>query len=520
MVASHDADARRELQNEIEAFLQGLEHPVLVEEGVELLDLTAAEWRCAVEFGKVMFHAWNPGRSMARRVEEIAYRDRGRLGLFVRKPGGRETITLELRELDRSPARASRAEGRTQFRQALAAMLKQEYRGWQLEHVSTRSDREHSFSAWYTRGLARQGRTGWAFLGLSPEEGPAAGDAVLAFGLIWLDWLRSQAGRITIPGLRLFLPPTAIKLTAQRVAWLNQRAVQIELCEWQPGQAHPRPVDARDVGNVETHLAPHSQRQALIEGHRERLRDLLGEYFERVQIVPEASGMTLSLRVLGLEIARVEGQLAPRIYFGLEGSWRRLGRENQDELRRFVGRVLELRRAASPEPQHEFYRLQSERWLESLLVADITRLDPDLSPAYVYPQVPAFAAGDRSVLDILGVTRQGRLAVMELKLSEEINLPMQALDYWLRVKQLNEGGRFTAQGYFPGVELSPAPPRLYLVAPEFRFHSTTGRLLRYFDPIVEVVQVGLSDRWREGLRIPLHRDQRAAPCSPPIDGGN
>jgi hypothetical protein len=24
------------------------------------------------------------------------------------------------------------------------------------------------------------------------------------------------------------------------------------------------------------------------------------------------------------------------------------------------------------------------------------------------------------------------------------------------------------------------------------------------------VQVGLSDRWREGLRIPLRRDQRAA----------
>ena len=511
MVPPRDADALGELQSEIETFLQGLEHPVLVEEGVELLDLTATEWRCAIEFGKLMFHAWNPGRSIARRVEEIAYRDRGRLGLFVRKVGGRETITLELRELDRSPARTGREEARKRFRQALAAMLKQEYRGWQWERVSTRSDREHSFSAWYTRGLARQGRTGWAFLGLSGEEAPAAGDVVLAFGLIWLDWLRSQAERITIPGLKLFLPPAAIKLTAQRVACLNQRAVQIQICEWQPGQAHPRPVDVQDVGNVETHLAPHGQGQALVERHRELLRGLLGEHFERVQIVPEASGMTLSLRVLGLEIARVEGQLAPRVYFGLEGSWRRLGRDNQDELRAFLGRVLEVRRAASPDPQHEFYRLQGERWLESLLVGDITRLDPDLSPAYVYPQVPAFAAGDRGVLDILGVTRQGRLAVMELKLSEEINLPIQALDYWQRVKGLNEDRRFSSQGYFPGLQLSPAPPLLYLVAPEFRFHSSTGRLLRYFDPCVEVVQIGLSDRWREGLRIPFRRDQRAAP---------
>ena len=49
----------------------------------------------------------------------------------------------------------------------------------------------------------------------------------------------------------------------------------------------------------------------------------------------------------------------------------------------------------SPDPQHEFYRLQSERWLESLLFQDITRLDPALSPEHVYPQVPAFSGTDR-----------------------------------------------------------------------------------------------------------------------------
>jgi hypothetical protein len=510
MASPHDAELLRELQGQIEASLRSLDHPIMVENEVELLDLTAAKWRLEIEFGKLLFQAWNPGRSITRRVEEIAYHDRGRLGLFVRKPGGRETTTLEFRELDRSPERAGRVEGRTRFRQALAAMLAQEYPGWQLEYLSTRSDRENSFSVWYTRGLARQGRTGWAFLGLSEEEAPAAGDAILGFALIWLDWLRSGAGGITVPGLKLFLPPAAVPLTAQRIAGLNPRAVQIQAFEWQPGRAHPLPVDVSDVGNIETHLVPHRPMEMLLERHRELLRGLLGEHFERVQIVPEASGLALSLRVLGLEVARMEGQLAPHIYFGLEGSYRQLDQDNQDEFRAFLGRVLELRQAQSPEPQHEFYRLQGERWLESLLVADLTKLDPELSPAGVYPQVPAFVAGDRGVLDILSATRQGRLAVMELKLSEEINLPIQALDYWLRVKLLNESRQFSLSGYFPGLELSPAPPLLYLVAPAFRFHSTTHRLLRYFNPAVEVVQIGLSDRWREGVKILFRRDRQRA----------
>ena len=63
------------------------------------MDLTAAQWRLTVEFGKLIFSAWNSGRSFSRRVEGLAYRDRDRFGIFVRKPGGRETTTLEFREL-------------------------------------------------------------------------------------------------------------------------------------------------------------------------------------------------------------------------------------------------------------------------------------------------------------------------------------------------------------------------------------------------------------------------------------
>lgn len=494
---------------EIESFLKSLGHPVLVEDGVEVLDLTSAEWRLTCEFGKLIFEAWNPARSIARRVEEVAYRDRGRLGLFVRRPGGRETGTLEFCELQRAD-RGDRRRARPRHRQELLAMLAREYPGWHLERVSQRSDREHSFSAWYTRGLARRGTTGWAFLGLGDEESPAAADAVLAFGLIWLDWLRNHSERTTIPGLKLFLPPKAIEVAAHRAAYLNRRALQLEMFEWQPGPAPPAALDLRDFGNVETRLVPRSYREELIERHGALTRELLGKAEAQVDMVPDASGNALSLRVRGLEVARVEGRLAPRVYFGLEGSYQRLEEGRREDFRRFLTQVLETRRVGSAQPGHDLYLLQAERWLESLLVRDVTRIDPALSPDHVYPQVPAFAGTDRGVIDILSVTQGGRLAVIELKLYEEINLPLQGLDYWMRVRWLHERGQFQRFGYFANLTLTDAPPLLYLVCPAFRFHSTTERIVRYLDPLIEVIQVGVNDGWREGVKVLFRRPVRGA----------
>ncbi len=501
-------DALRQLQGEIEAFLHSLAHPMVVEDEVELFDLTVAHWRLSLEFGKLVFEVWNPARSIARRVEDIAFRDRARMGIFVRKPGGRETSTLEFRPLERTE-RTERIRGRGHSRQELLSALQREFPGWHLERVSNRSDREHSFSTRYTRGWARQGRMAWAFLGLSKTESPEAADAVLAFGLIWLDWLRTQADRVTVPGLKLFLPRDAIDLTAHRAAYLNRRALQLEIFEWQEAQLQP--IDLKDFGNVETSLVPRLNAETLVDRHREMLRRWLGDLADRVNVVPDAAGTSLSVRVLGLEVARLEGQLAPRIYWGLEGSYRGLEDTRREESLQFLKRVLELRTPQSPDPSHEYFRLQSERWLESLLVRDITRIDPALSPAGVYPQVPAFSGMDRGVIDVLSLTRAGRLAVIELKLHEEINLPLQALDYWLRVKWLHERDQFKAAGYFPGVELAQTPPLLFLVSPAFRFHSSTDRMFCYFDPSIEVIQIGLNDRWREGVKVLFRRQMRAAP---------
>jgi hypothetical protein len=139
-----------------------------------------------------------------------------------------------------------------------------------------------------------------------------------------------------------------------------------------------------------------------------------------------------------------------------------------------------------------------------------SRVIPRLDPEHVYAQVPAIAgASDRGLLDLLGVTADGRLAVIELKADDDLHFALQGLDYWIRVRHhhlqaadASTGmGEFQRHGYFRGVELSPLPPRLYLVAPALHIHPATETVLRYFSPRVEWHLLALDERWRQQIRV-------------------
>jgi hypothetical protein len=76
---------------------------------------------------------------------------------------------------------------------------------------------------------------------------------------------------------------------------------------------------------------------------------------------------------------------------------------------------------------------------DRIVFEDPAKLDALLETRHFYSQVPALAAGDRGALDLLGITCQGRLVVIELKASEDLQLPVQAADYWLRVRRQGDG---------------------------------------------------------------------------------
>jgi hypothetical protein len=59
----------------------------------------------------------------------------------------------------------------------------------------------------YARGLLRRGQSGFAVLGVNAQEAQSSIDAALTFGILWLDACReAQAGKMTVEGLKLFLP--------------------------------------------------------------------------------------------------------------------------------------------------------------------------------------------------------------------------------------------------------------------------------------------------------------------------
>ena len=111
--------------------------------------------------------------------------------------------------------------------------------------------------------------------------------------------------------------------------------------------------------------------------------------------------------------------------------------------------------------------------MQALVTSDVSRIDICLDPEHVYVQVFARAGGQHGVLDLLGVTRAKRLAILELKATENPDLPLQAADYWTRIRRHQAQGDWVRYGYFAGMELHSAAPLVYLVAPALRFHPTT-----------------------------------------------
>jgi hypothetical protein len=242
------------------------------------------------------------------------------------------------------------------------------------------------------------------------------------------------------------------------------------------------------------------------------------------QILPNCevavlSPAELAFRWRGLEFARarigaeaITFQNKQEIVFGVGAEERVLEDRNWGL---FVQLLQVLRDTRHPygARQEPLFRMHPERWLESLVATDVSVIDERLEPESVYSQVPAFSAADRALIDVLTLTREGRLAVVELKADEDIHLPLQGLDYWSRVRWHHERGEFLKFGYFGGRELSSETPLLFLVAPALRVHPTTDTILRYVSPDIQWAFVGIDERWREEVRVVFRKrsQHRATP---------
>ncbi|HMX28363.1 MAG TPA: hypothetical protein PKC13_22445, partial [Blastocatellia bacterium] len=85
--------------------------------------------------------------------------------------------------------------------------------------------------------------------------------------------------------------------------------------------------------------------------------------------------------------------------------------------------------------------------------------------------------------------------------SEDSQLPLQGLDYWLRVEQARLRGEFARRGLLAGIQLADRSPLLYLVAPRLRFHRSFAAIARCLSSQIEAFQVGVNANWRAGVRV-------------------
>jgi len=488
-----------EAQAAIERFLEKARRPALLEPGEPLIPLKTGNFNLQVRSSRLTLQVWDDTRNLVRRITRVAHEARGRLELvveqFARKEGRLFLVDMARPSAQDFERRSERLVFRERFRQ----FLTRQFTDWTLAEISAEPNLEASLSPSYPRAFLRRGQTGWAAIG-APPEGDTSG--LLTFGLIWLDHLRRREKRVAVEGLALYLPRGQEGHTSLRLAWLNEEAARYALFAYDEHDfaAH---VDPRDFGNVHTRLEVCRQPAPL--GPFERLLDS-----PEVERVARHDG-GVSLRVRGVEFAQA-GQMGVR--FGL--TERNIAREHDlSEIERLAQVLAERRSPAAEDREHPLYRRNPEAWLESQVRAQIGQVYAALEPEPVYDQVPAFAGGDRGVLDLLAVERSGRLAVLELKATADVQLPMQALDYWLRVKWHLDRDEFAPNGYFPGIRLRPEPPRLFLISPALEFHPATETILSYFAPGIDVERVGVGVEWRKGLQVMFRLRGAERPCTEP-----
>jgi hypothetical protein len=491
-----------ETRGAIERFLKSSRRPILLEPGEEQFPLDDGCYQLDVSNGDLVIQVWDESRNLVRRVTAVHDERPGKLELVIEK-FGKKPGRLILADLSRPAAATAERHGRRlTFREEFRRFLAREFPGWKTTELSTEPNLEHSLSPAYPRALLRRSQSGMAALACPRDASDAT--AALSFGLIWLDYLRRRERRLTIEGLVLFLPHGLERTTCLRLRWLDPALARYLVFVYSPEGFTAR-VDLADYGNLDTKLEPCRSTPAAADA-------ALAPLVDRLRVAPgvecvECADGSASLRVRGLQFARVDGG---KLLFGLE-RMKEAGTGSVGEIERLARELSRLRSAGAADRENPLYRRQPERWLESQVRAHIERVDASLHPAPVYGQVPAFAGGERGVIDLLAADIQGRLAVLELKASEDIHLPLQALDYWMRVRWHLERDEFRDNGYFPDVALSKSPPRLLLVAPSLDFHPTTETILRYFSPEVPVERIGLAVEWRKILRVAFRIEGAGCP---------
>ncbi len=365
---------------------------------------------------------------------------------------------------ERLPPAAEARRRRRAFQAQIRSALCSHFGVRKMERETLYSDRRYGIGGAYLRFVV--GRH--AAIIVDPDESSIIIDGIMRAALLWAPLARRR--------LTVVVPRGRHATISARLRHMPDLQNTMDWLQWNGSEFAPLDVASDEP---ETHVQEFAPPE--VEDEVARICDLSPGL---LQAIPHIAGRAVSIRLKGIEVARVSS--GPTIF--------PLG----EPLERVITELEEWRRFGS---RHPLARAHEERWLESNLISEIRHVVPSVDAGHIYPQVPSFVGEERNIIDLLTVTRGGRLVVIEIKASADPDLPFQALDYWLAVERHRKANDFSNKGYFRGRVLRDEPALLVLVAPLLAYHKTMGRLIRAMPRELPVMEVGINQTWKKGIKI-------------------
>jgi hypothetical protein len=332
-------------------------------------------------------------------------------------------------------------------------------------------------------------------------------DAFLSSALVWFSRVSQRVRRAPqVQKLWLIVEKSSLEATVTRLALLRDRLRRaITLFEIDEGRETLTLVRQPELSELWL-VRPPRLRLPTEANLSESAARIASHAPSAIDVVRARYGETL--RYHGLAFARVRRLMnKERVWFGVERARRLLLDESTaPEFEKLLCEMQAHRRSQAEDHQHALYRAAPEAWLESLLRRDITRLDPGLRLAPLHAQFRTSENTDASTraarpVDLLALRHDGRLVVIELKVTEDREHVLQGADYWRRVEAHRRVGNINRAYLFGDAEIADKPPLVYLVAPLLRFHRAFSTLAQAINPQIELYRFDINEDWRAGVRV-------------------
>ncbi|HXT64359.1 MAG TPA: hypothetical protein VN696_15075 [Pyrinomonadaceae bacterium] len=494
-------------QRTLHQILPNQAHWFMTSDGRSPLSVSRDEFEFSVAHNRLMFSCWTESGSRTWRVTSWRWSD-DKLVLEVSRRMGAETSRIEL--VPGASARAivaNIAAARQERCEQLAQIVAEFDTNAKVEIAKLSPGMRRDQPGRYARIILRQPHERIALTGIVTQSDVRNVDALFSSTLLWFQRVLASPKRPLVQRLLLVVEHDIVDAVRQRHVLLRDSLRdRIELLEIGHDWTEVAPVARFERKNLWrkrlTRFPPVKDSEI-----SERANEIVDYAPQAIDLVASRHGQTL--RFHGLPFARLRRVMnQDRLWFGIEGSRRRqLDGLHQPDWAKLFHDLETYRNEACRDRRHWLYRASGEAWLESILRRDITKIDPGLIIAPLYAQFRtshggAFGiSGGARPIDLLALRHDGRLVVIELKVSEDRDHVFQGVDYWRRVEAHRRRGHIAAAKLFGDREISDDSPLVYLVAPALRFHPSFRTLAGTIAPDIEIYRFDINEDWRRGVRV-------------------